>query len=354
MTDMMSDGLDLISADTILASPPVARQFTRLDHTTRMMAGHWITQAVRTAAELELARHVAAGADHLAPLAVAAGAHSASLARLLRALLSLGVFARVGERLELTPASRALLDDDTRRGAISAGAHQAHTWGDLTHSVRTGEPGFDKVYGMPVFEYLAKNPFAGQLFDSAMSSFHGREIDAVTAACPLQNARRIVDLGGGNGALVGALLAAHPALHGVVFDLPGVVTRTAERLRETAYARRIDVVGGSFEESPLPIADTYLLRHVVHNWSDSRARQLLCRFRRQWPERARLLIVESVIPDDDRPFFGKLLDLAMLVIPGGRERTEREYHDLLGATGFELVECRPTTTESSVLAADPV
>jgi len=322
---------------------------------TRLMTGYWISQAVYVAAKLGIADRLVAGPLGVDALAAQTGSHDRSLYRLLRALASVGVFAEDDRgRFELTPLAEFLRSDvpgSQRALVLMMGEEHYRAWGDLLYSVQTGEVAFDRVYGKPVFDYLSEHPEQGRIFDAAMTGIHGRETAAVIDAYDFAGVATLADIGGGNGSQLRAVLEKHPEMHGILFDLPAVIERTAPKIEAAGLADRCGAVAGDFFESVPAGADAYLLRHIIHDWDDSNAATILTHCRQALPAAGRVLLVESVIPPGNEPFFGKLLDLTMLVIPGGLERTAEQYEKLLADAGLKLKRIVPTATEVSVLEA---
>ncbi|HVJ68917.1 MAG TPA: methyltransferase, partial [Caulifigura sp.] len=319
----------------------------------RMITGYWTTQAVYVAAKLKIADLLADGPRSAEDLARATGTHAPSLYRLLRALASMGMFAETGSSLfELTPLA-ALLRRDAPGSqwalAVMSGEEHYKAWGELLYSVETGKIAFDKLYGMPVFDFLSRNVEQAKVFDAAMVGVHGRESSAMVDAYDFSGIQVLADVGGGNGSLLTAVLKAHPSMRGLLYDLPGVVERARPNLAAAGVGERCDVVGGSFFESVPPGADAYLMRHIIHDWDDDKSLTILRNIHRVLPADGRLLLVEGVIPPGNDPCFGKLLDLTMLTIPGGKERTEAEYRELFRTAGFELTRIVPTNAEVSVI-----
>ncbi len=282
---------------------------------------------------------------------------AASLFRLLRALASLGVFAEEpGQRFALTPAAEPLRRDipgSQWAMAVMMGEEHYRAWGELLYSVRTGKVAFDKVYGQPVFEYLSQNPEQAAIFDKAMTGVHGRETSAMVDAYDFSSFKAIADIGGGNGSTLCGILKRLPALHGTLFDLPGVIERAGASVEAAGLGDRVHLVAGSFFESVPSGVDAYVLRHIIHDWDEEKALRILANVRQAISDEGRLLVVESVIPPGNEPFFGKLLDITMLVSPGGQERTADEYGDLFGRAGFRLTRIVPTSTEVSVIEGVP-
>jgi hypothetical protein len=318
-----------------------------------MLTGYWISQAVYVAAKLGIADLLTAGPHSADDLAKRTQAHAPSLYRLLRALASVGLFREDGQgRFSLTPLAECLRSDlpgSQRAFAIMAGEEHYRTWGDLLWSVRTGNMAFDKIYGMPVFDFLQKHPEQARVFDEAMVGVHGRETAAMIDAYDFSEIEVLADIGGGNGSLLTAVLKKYPTMRGVLYDLPGVTERAKVNIQASGLSERCQVTGGSFFESVPPGADVYLMRHIIHDWDDEKSTRILKNVHRAMGAAGRLLFVEGVIPPGNDPSFGKLLDLTMLVIPGGKERTEQEYRTIYETAGFRLTRIVPTEAEVSVI-----
>lgn len=324
----------------------------------RMIHGYWISQAVSVAAKLRLPNLVKDHPQTAEELARVTACHPPSLYRLLRALASIGIFAEDDHgRFGLTALADCLRSDvpgSQWAMAVMAGEEHYQSWGELLYSVQTGRTGFEKVYGAPIFEYLAAHPEPARLFDQAMVSVHGRETGAMLRAYDFTGVTVLADLGGGNGSVLSAILTKYPALRGILFDLPGVAERARANFQVAGLADRCQVVGGSFFDAVPGGADAYLMRHIIHDWDDERSTRILRTIHRAMGDRGRLLVVESVIPPGNEPHFGKLLDLTMLVVPGGRERTRQEYTELFAAGGFRLTRVVPTDAEVSIIESVPV
>lgn len=319
----------------------------------QLLTGYWISQAIYVAAKLGLADLLTTGPRSANDLAQATKADAQSLFRLLRALASVGVFAEDGQgRFTTTLLAECLRSDvggSQRALAIMCGEEHYRAWGDLLFSVQTGKPAFDKLYGMPVFDFLSKNPEQAKVFDAAMVGVHGRETAAMLDAYDFSDIGTLADIGGGNGSLVTTVLNRHTAIRGILYDMPSVIERAKGNLQAAGLAERCKVVGGNFFESVPTGADAYLMRHIIHDWDDEKATSILQNVHRAMGTNGRLLVVEGVIPPGNDPSFGKLLDLTMLVIPGGKERTEEEYRKLFKAGGFRLTRIVPTKAEVSVI-----
>ncbi len=249
------------------------------DQVARLASGYWHTQAIYVAAKLGIADLLADGpkpADELAP---ATHTNPRALYRLLRALASLGIFAEDDRhRFALTPMADCLrtgVPGSVRSLAIMRGEWQYEAWGQLLHSVRTGECAFEKVYGEPLFDHLAAHPEKGKLFDEAMTGVHGRETQAMLDAYDFAGIGTLADIGGGNGEVIASVLKRYPAMRGVLFDRPAVVQRAGANLEAAGLSGRCAVTAGDFFASVPPGADAYLLRHIVHDWDDDKSVAIL-------------------------------------------------------------------------------
>lgn len=320
-----------------------------------LTAGKWVSQAVAVAAELGIADRLKDGARTAADIARAANASEDGVYRLLRALASVGLFAETGRgRFRLTPLGKLLRTDSPQAlgGYARFTGHEStwRPWGELRHSVRTGEPAFDHVFGMPVFEYFAKMPESAAVFDAAMTSVSTLESKAVVAAYDFAGINTLVDVAGGHGLMLTTILKANRRMRGILFDLPHVIAGAPALLRSGGVADRCQIVSGDFFASVPAGADAYVMKHIIHDWDDERAAQILLSCHRAMRPGGKVLIVDAVIPPGNRAHFGKLLDLEMLVLtPRGRERTHPEFRELLKRSGFRLRRVVSTATHLSVI-----
>ncbi len=323
----------------------------------QMMTSYWVSQALYVAAKLGVADLLADQPQAVEDLAAATQTDALSLKRVLRALASVGVFteARPGT-FALTPLA-ALLRTGTpgsmRALAIMYAEEQYRAWGDLLHSVRTGQPAFEQQFGTSYFAYLAQHPQAGQVFNEAMTGWTTQLVGAVIDTYDFSPFTTIVDVGGSYGTLLAAILRSNPAARGVLFDQPHVVAAAAEQLARAGVAERCTTVGGDFFVDVPAHADAYLLAQILHDWNDERSVAILQQCRRAMPAHGKLLVIELVLPPGEEPFVGKWLDLHMLVMVGARERTSAEYEALFQAAGLELVRVVPTPAGPSVVEAVP-
>lgn len=319
-----------------------------------MLFGGLIQQCIRAVAILKVADLLAEGPRTIDDLAQKAKAHEPSLYRVLRTLASVGIFAETsGRNFELTPLGD-LLRSDVPESMHDFAILQGEDWnwrgsGQLVHTVRTGEPAHDKVHGMKLFEFLQKNPTEGELFNRAMTSYSVATIPAIVGGYDFSNIRKLVDVGGGYGSLLAAILKANPRLHGVVFDLVAVVKGAGDAL--AGAQDRTELIAGDFFESVPSDADAYILKNVIHDWDDDRARQILQNISYAMAPAAKVLIVDMIVPPGNEPGPAKLVDMQMIVTTGGKERSEAEFGELLSSAGLKLTRVLPTMSPMSIVEA---
>ena len=321
----------------------------------QMITGYAVSQAIFVVAKLDVAEHVAAGPVPVEDLARKTKAGPDALYRVLRALASVGVFTETSpRRFANTPMSECLrpgVPGSQHAGALMIASLCYPAFGELPWSIATGRPGFDKVFGAPIFDYLSKHPDEGRCFDQAMSSIHGPETPAMIEAYSFARFQTIVDIGGGNGSTLLEVLRSAPRARGIVFDLPGVVARAESTIRDAGLGDRCRIAGGSFFESVPKGADAYILRHIIHDWDDQKSIEILRRCREAMAPGGKVLVVESVVPTGDEPHPSKWLDIIMLAVPGGRERTCAEYETLMATAGLKLERVVATRSPVSVVEA---
>ena len=323
----------------------------------QMIHSYWTAQAIHVAAKLNLAELVQDGPKTAAELAKVTNSHPQSLYRLLRALASVEIFAEDEQgRFRLTPMAECLLDQhgSQRAVALMMGEEHYRSWGDLLYSIQTGKPAFDHLFGKPVFDWLSEHPEQAKIFDAAMTGFHGPETQAMIDAYDYTGVTTLVDIGGGNGTVLAAVLKKYPAMKGILYDLPGVIERAKKNLADAGLAARCQTIAGSFFQSAPSGGDVYQMRHIIHDWTDEQCQTILGHIRKVIPKTGRLLVIEMVVKPGNVPQPAKWLDLNMLVLPGGRERTESEYRAMYAQAGFQLTQIVPTPTEVSVIEGKPV
>jgi hypothetical protein len=325
----------------------------------RLVNGFQVSEAIRVAVVLRVSDLLADGPRDLAELAEATGCHSGSLYRLLRALSSIGVYVELPDRgFRSTPLGEALESDRPESlapWAEHAGrAYVRQAWAGLLDSVRTGENAFARVHGRSVWEYRAAHPDDGALFDAGMVAFAATAARLVLDAYDFAGFATVVDVGGGHGGLLAAILSRNPSQRGVLFDQPHVVAGASELLGARGVEDRCHVIAGSFFDTVPSGGDAYVLKSVVHDWEDSEALTILRNCRLAMNGSALLLLVERDLGNANQNPAVKFSDLNMLVAPGGRERSEAEYDALLAASGFRRTRTVPTADDVMVIEAAPV
>lgn len=325
---------------------------------TEIICGAALSRAVCTIAELGIADQIQPGSPQaVESLAEATGTHARSLYRILRFLASHEIFEEKGNhQFDHTQLSQCLRSD--AEGSFRPAARVLHPifpfWDGLHHSAITSESGFNKIFGRPFFEYLGTHPDLARIFDAAMSASHVHQTAAMLEAYDFSGVHFLADVGGGTGSLVSAALQRYPKLRGLLFELGNVAGRARENLKACSLDGRCSVIEGNFFESIPGGADTYLFRHVIHDWNDDQSVQILNNCRKVIPQNGRLLIIEAVMPTGNGPSVTKHMDMLMMILPGGIERTEEEYRLLLKQAGFQLSSITPTTSLISVIEAKPI
>jgi hypothetical protein len=319
-----------------------------------MIMAQLVSRLINLAATLRLSDHLSDGPKSAEELARLTGTHAQSLYRVLRTLCMLGFFTEdPTHRFSLTPLGATLKSGTPTHAAaiILAGDLITRSLDHLLHSVQTGETGFQKSYGTSVFEWLGEHPTEASLFNQTMVGVHGKEPAAVAAAYDFSQVKTLADVGGSTGNLLCTILERHPGPGGILFDLPHVAREASAVIRQRGLTDRIRIEAGSFLEKVPAGADAYLLSHVIHDWTEAQCLTILGNCRRAMKADAKLLLVEMVLPEGDAPHPGKMLDIVMLVAPGGRERTPAEYDALLTKAGFRMTRVVPTPSPVSVVEA---
>lgn len=319
-----------------------------LEELRRLANGFWISQAIHVAATLGVADLLAEGPRGVDDLAAETDSDERSLYRLLRALAGVGVFREeTGRRFSSTSLSDLLRRDasETLYGwAAFAGRPLVwQPWGDLLHSVRTGENAFRHLHGTDIWEYRAQDPVERAMFDRAMTDVTRGVNRSLLAAYDFGRFSTIVDVGGGRGALLTAVLEAHPGMRGVLFDRPEVVDGVAHEL-DPGIAERLEIAGGSFFEQIPDAGDAYLLKAIIHDWEDPEALGILTTCRRAAGAGASVIVIDRELGAPNADPDAKFGDLNMLVLPGGCERTTAEFAALMTSAGFRFVGETPTSS----------
>ena len=340
-----------------VAAPSVPRRAVEAaDRILEISLGLLRSRILHAAAELGIADLLAAGPLPCEALAAQAHTDADALYRLLRALAAMGIFIELdGRAFALNDAARFLLSDVPRSARDLVrylGADwNVRTLGQLLHSTRSGDPAFDLAHGMPLFDYLRRHEDDARLFDSALARFTAGAASAVIASYDFSRFSRVVDVGGGNGQLLCAMLNENPSLTGVLLDRPDVIESARAGLVASGVANRLQLVAGDFFEAVPPGGDVYMLKNVIHDFDAGNAIRVLSNCRKALPAGGRMLLVESILAGRNEGEFAKLMDVGMLATTGGRERTEREYAELLESAGLRLLRVVPTKSAFSVLEA---
>jgi len=336
---------------TVSTLPPPMQIFLLTEGVT-------IQAALTLAANLGVADLLAEGPQTSDRLAQATSTHPPSLYRVLRLLSSFGVFAEVGPGRFAQTASSELLRTGTR-GSLRSWVQMTgllvwpQTFAEALHSVKTGEPALKHVVGTELFEYLAAHPREGTVFNAAMGDFSRGVSEAVVQAYDFSGVRTIVDVGGGHGTLLRAILQGNAHLNGILFDLPHVAEGARGLMASAGVADRCEIVGGDFFTEVPAGGDAYILSWIIHDWDQVRAATILKQCRQAMTTTGRLLLVEAVIPSGDEPHAGKIMDFVMLTALGGQERSKDQYEGLLRDAGFRLSAVVPTASPMSIIEGRP-
>lgn len=314
-----------------------------------LISGFWIARAIYLAAKLGIADCFDDTPKTIAQLAAETETDERSLYRLMRTLASVGIFTEVSDRcFALTPLAATLQSHspESMRYVAMAQMGDDHSlgWSNGLHSLRTGETAFDAATGMSSWDYYAQHPEAGWVFSQSMTSLFASVSQAVAATYDFSEFNTIVDVGGSQGSLISAIMRSYPHIKGILFDLPEVIATVS-------VDTNIQPVTGNFFESVPSGGDAYLMRAIIHDWDDEKSLLILKNCHQAMPDRGKLLLVESILPPGNEPSLGKFVDVLMLMMTGGRERSEEEYRSLLQASGFELTRVIPTPSMLGIIEA---
>ncbi|MBG1265086.1 methyltransferase [Nostoc sp. WHI] len=320
-----------------------------------IISGNWVSQSVYAAAKLGIADLLKDGPQHIDRLAQAVEADVQSLYRLMRALASVGVFTEVEDKhFWLTSIGECLQTENPnslRALAILWGEEQYQAWVDIVYSVKTGKCAYEHQNGVSFFNYLEQNAESARTFDEAMTSYSQQTHVSVADAYDFSRFNKIVDVGGGHGTLISSILEAYPNLRGVLFDSPHAIEGAQKHIQAAGLSKSCEVVAGDFFKSVPSGGDVYVLSSIIHDWDDDSSIAILKNCHDAMVENGKLLLVETVISPGNEPFFGKLLDLHMLIMHGGHDRTEAEYRSLLADSGFKMTKIITTQSLRSVVEA---
>ncbi len=321
----------------------------------QMAMSAMISQALGVAAKLGIADVLNDGPKTANEIALATASHERSIYRILRALASTGVFSEISEKtFQNTPLSEVIRADvpGSMQSMIAFLGEPWHfaVWGNMLYSAQTGEVAFDRTLGDPIFAWFAKNEAESELFNKAMTDMSSFAAPGIVQAYDFSGIKVLADIAGGHGFLLSQILRANPALTGVLFDLGHVIDGAGEMLEGQGVADRVETATGDFFKE-VPSADAYIMKHIIHDWDDERAVLIMKNINRAMTGDGKLLLVEMVVPPGDESHPSKVLDLEMLTLPGGIERTEAEFASLFEQAGFRLNRVVPTPSPFSVIEA---
>jgi hypothetical protein len=325
----------------------------------QMLLGPLMHQCICVATKLGIADLLAEKSQTAAELAAKTETHAPALYRVLRTLAGAGVFAENSDgKFELTPVAELLRRDapnSMRDFAIMLGeGWMWRAWEEMMYGVKTGGVPHEKVQGMASFEFFKRNKEAGEAFNRGMTSNTLRALPAIVEAYDFHGVKKVVDIAGGHGLLLAGVLEANPQVQGILFDLPFVIEGAGELLEKEGVRDRVELASGDFFQSVPAGADAYMMKHIIHDWDDEHSIKILQNIRSAMNENGKVLIIEMIVPEGNVPSPAKMLDILMLVMETGKERTEGEYRRLLEASGFRLSRIVPTKSPYSVIEGVPV
>jgi hypothetical protein len=323
----------------------------------KLATGYMASAALRVVTRLSITERLASGPRTVEDLATESGVRADGLYRVMRALASQGVFTEQAPRtFALTPAAELLRQGPGLLGdGIDFITDPLHfrAYAEMLSTVETGVPGGEKVVGMPLFEYLAKNPELSVSFNNAMTAFSASVMPAVLKAYDFSGITQLVDVAGGHGQVLTSVLKAYPAMRGVLFDVDHVIAGAGPLLAASGAGDRCRTESGDFFKA-VPAGDAYIMKHIIHDWDDDRAVAILSNIRKAMTSTTgRVILLEAALAPGDAPDLGKLIDLEMMMMPGGRERTADEFAALFARAGFRLTQVVPTESMLSVIEGRP-
>ncbi len=329
-------------------------------HVLQVACGYMASIALYAAVELDIADLLADGPQPVSELARHSGANEDALYRTLRLLASVGIFTESAPRtFAHTPASQTL-----RTGATNSVRPLARwipdpfhfrIYAELMHSLRTGQPCADKVLGKPIFEYFPTDAHESEVFNAAMTSFSAQVIPAVLEAYDFSGIATLVDIAGGHGHVLFSILQKYPQMRGILTDLDHVLAGAAQAIHRQGLENRCTLQTCDFFQSVPAGGDAYIMKHIIHDWDDDRALLILRNIHSAFgSKKGKVILLEAVLAPGDEPHFGKFIDLEMLALPGGRERTEAEFRALFDRAGFRLSRVVPTMSPLWVVEAEKV
>ena len=321
----------------------------------QMASAYWLSQAIYAAAKLGIADVIGDSSKSSEEIARAVDADESSLHRLMRVLCMFNVCRLTkSQRFELTTLGRTLqsgVAGSLRSMVLTLGELHYKAWGHLCESVQTGRPGFLSAFGRHMFDFLEEHSACGEIFNLAMTDFSTFVAPAVLLSYDFSDIKSLIDVGGGCGKLLTSILEVYPGLQGVVVDLPGAIKGATQRIQAHSCSDRCAAIPGDFLKSLPRGGDVYLLSGVIHDWDDEGAKRILKNCRNAMRPGGKILVIESIVPEGDEPSFSKLLDLNMMVMTGGRERTESEFRHLFDGCGLTLRRIIPTIAPLRIIEA---
>lgn len=326
----------------------------------KMIMGTWVAQSIGAAARFGVADHLASGAKSAGEIASAAGTNPDATFRLMRALCSIGVFACSGEGSSAVFSNNALSEalrsnvPGSMRNIAMAETDRCHwlTWGRFPEAIRTGQKQPVEATGMEPWDYYGKHRDEGEQFSRAMADISGMAMGPVLETYDFSSVRKLVDVGGAHGTLLAAILKQYPTIKGVLFDLPHAQPGGRAAMEQAGLANRVEAIGGDFFASVPAGGDLYLLKHILHDWNDERCVAILKNIRAAMAPGAKVVVVELALPPGAEPAPAQLMDLNMLVMLDGRERTAQQYGALFEKSGLRLTRYIPTPSPIGICEAE--
>lgn len=341
---------------TAVNSREVSPETAAAQQLMQLSTGYIASTCIYLAVKLRLPDLLAAGPRSAADLARESHVNQDALYRVMRTLVSLGVFEETPSRMFANNLPSSMLRSGTTGSMYEMALWMAdpfhfEVYANALHSLQTGQPAVEKTVGVPVFEYFPKHPEESEIFNNAMTMFSGMVIPAVLEAYDFSGIGTVVDIAGGHGRVLTSILQKYPAMTGILFDLEHVLVGARRAIESLNLSERCRTEPGDFFKAVPEGGDAYIMKHIIHDWDDDRAALILKNIRSAMNRGGRVILLEAVVSPGNEPDFAKILDLEMLLLPGGRERTEQEFRDLFARAGFEMTRIVPTKSPLSVIEA---
>jgi hypothetical protein len=341
---------------TVTNPPEVSPEAAAAQHIMQLSTGYIASTCVYLAVKLRIPDLLAAAPRHSADLASELNVNEDALYRVMRSLASLGLFEERSSRTFANNLASSML-----RSATPGSMYEMALWmsdpfhfqvyANALHSVQTGKPAVEETFGVPVFEWFPKHPAESEVFNNAMTMFSAMVIPAVLEVYDFGGIGTLVDIAGGHGRVLTSILQRYPSMRGVLFDLEHVLAGARPAIESLGLSDRCRTISGDFFKAVPEGGDAYIMKHIIHDWDDDRAATILKNIRSAMNRGGRVILLESVVTPGNQPDFAKIIDLEMLLMPGGRERTEQEFRELFARAGFELTRITPTKSPLSVIEA---